>query len=217
LGEHSSGKIYLIPQSKITFRDTLELSFIAGTISDSAGRVLLHFNGQEVKNNIPVPAYNVEFRIAEMDSPIEGARIFLNLEEKNTDMDGKAVFPELNPLLNYSYKVEKEGFQTVSGGFQLEQDTIIYLKISRNVKIPFQPGSKVSIYPNPASGSLKIISEIPLQHAEIFDLSGNIQQKVELGSCSHSIDLSNLQAGMYLLKINSLNSEPLIHKFIVFQ
>lgn len=217
LGGHSSRQIYLIPQTKITYRDTLELSFIAGTISDSAGRVLLHFDGQEVKNNIPVPSYNVEFRIAEMDSPIEGARIYLNLEEKNTDLDGKAFFPELNPLLNYSYKVDKEGYQTVSGSFKLEQDTIIYLKISRIVKIPLHPGSKVSIFPNPASGSLKIISETPLQYAEILDLSGNIQHTVRLGSCPHSIDLSNLQAGMYLLKIISLNSEPLIHKFIVLQ
>jgi choice-of-anchor B domain-containing protein len=69
-----------------------------------------------------------------------------------------------------------------------------------------------NLYPNPAKNKLKINSKNePLKQIEVFNVLG--QRIINLNfssSLSENIDISNLNTGMYLVKINNLTTKRLI-------
>tara|TARA_R110000787_G_scaffold15134_5_gene46832 strand:+ start:4003 stop:5415 length:1413 start_codon:yes stop_codon:yes gene_type:complete len=71
-----------------------------------------------------------------------------------------------------------------------------------------------SLYPNPAKNNLAISSKIdPIKNIEIFNVLG--QRIINLNftsSLSENIDISSLNTGMYLVKINNLTTKRLIVK-----
>ena len=74
--------------------------------------------------------------------------------------------------------------------------------------------STFSIYPNPASNNLTINSKNdPITQVEIFNVLG--QKIINLNvanTTSKSIDISSLNSGLYLVKINNLTTKRLIIK-----
>ena len=71
-----------------------------------------------------------------------------------------------------------------------------------------------SIYPNPAKNNINIQSQnIPLTQVEIFNVLGQRILSLDFtGSTSENIDISSLNSGMYLVKINDLTTQRLIVK-----
>ena len=71
-----------------------------------------------------------------------------------------------------------------------------------------------NLYPNPAKNKLKVNSKNePLKQIEVFNVLG--QRIINLNfssSLSENIDISNLNTGMYLVKINNLTTKRLIVK-----
>ena len=62
--------------------------------------------------------------------------------------------------------------------------------------------SKLEIYPNPANDKIFIEAEIEIENVVVYDIYGRQQSTVN-GQQSLSIDLSNLNAGIYIIKINT--------------
>ncbi|MDP2688459.1 MAG: choice-of-anchor B family protein [Aequorivita sp.] len=64
---------------------------------------------------------------------------------------------------------------------------------------------KVTVYPNPTSGMLNIISpEAKITTLEIFDVSGRRLQNLDLSTATHyEVDMTNLQTAIYFIKINT--------------
>lgn len=58
--------------------------------------------------------------------------------------------------------------------------------------------SELSIYPNPASDKVNIVSNNPIDSIEVYDILG---KQVMLLKSSNEIDVSNLNSGIYLFKI----------------
>ena len=69
-----------------------------------------------------------------------------------------------------------------------------------------------NLYPNPAKNKLTINSKNePLKQIEVFNVLG--QRIINLNfssSLSENIDISSLNTGMYLVKINNLTTKRLI-------
>ena len=63
--------------------------------------------------------------------------------------------------------------------------------------------SKLEIYPNPANDMLFIEAEIEIENVVVYDIYGRSQQSTVNGQQSLSIDLSKLNAGIYIIKINT--------------
>ena len=63
----------------------------------------------------------------------------------------------------------------------------------------------VSVYPNPTTNILNIVSpDAKVNVLEIFDLSGRSLRKIDLSTSTHyQVDLSNLQNAVYLIKIDT--------------
>jgi Secretion system C-terminal sorting domain len=64
---------------------------------------------------------------------------------------------------------------------------------------------KFKVYPNPANNLINLDSEIEINSIEIIDIFGRIIKEKSINSKSINLDISDLSAGNYLLKINSLN------------
>ncbi len=64
----------------------------------------------------------------------------------------------------------------------------------------------LSIYPNPAKDIINIkLNNYQNTSATLYDISGRLMFEKKLNSDISSIDVSNLNNGMYLLKINAEN------------
>ena len=73
--------------------------------------------------------------------------------------------------------------------------------------------SKVEIYPNPANDKLYIETLTQTQTVEIFDIYGRRQKSIVNSQQSTVIDLSDLKAGIYFVKINT-NEGNIVKRFI---
>ena len=60
----------------------------------------------------------------------------------------------------------------------------------------------IKVYPNPSNGLINIVSEEDIVSVDIIDLSGRVVASVT----SNAFDVSYLDSGLYLLKINTLNN-----------
>lgn len=60
-----------------------------------------------------------------------------------------------------------------------------------------------NISPNPTDSELTITSPEKIQKIEIYDMSGNLVSQTNVDQKEKTIDVSNLYAGMYILKLHS--------------
>ncbi|WP_299365834.1 aryl-sulfate sulfotransferase [Winogradskyella sp.] len=65
----------------------------------------------------------------------------------------------------------------------------------------------LSVYPNPTKGILNFNSDMPLEHIEIYNITGKL---VMTQSNTNTIDLEPLAKGMYMVKISLSNSTNVI-------
>ena len=65
-------------------------------------------------------------------------------------------------------------------------------------------GNTFSIFPNPVNSKLRIKSQQTIQHIEIFDLNGKQIINVDYQE-NQAINVSNLNSGLYLVKIKTKN------------
>lgn len=77
----------------------------------------------------------------------------------------------------------------------------------------FENVTSITIYPNPSTGIFNVVSQ---QNAsvEIYDLLGKLVYSQSLVSGTNSIDISNFNAGVYLLKATDANGNTETHKLI---
>ncbi len=89
------------------------------------------------------------------------------------------------------------------------------LKLDNSMGISTQNIEPVAVYPNPAHDKLTIIAGEAKQSAFIYNLQGQLIKSVKLGvkSSKYVIDIEDLPAGLYLLKLSG-NKETKVSKFV---
>ncbi|MFO7670104.1 MAG: T9SS type A sorting domain-containing protein [Bacteroidales bacterium] len=76
--------------------------------------------------------------------------------------------------------------------------------------------SEISVFPNPTSGLLEIeLADHLIGFARIFTLNGQLLQIVEPGSGKTVLDLSALNAGVYLLEVQDIDGNTFKEKVVV--
>jgi len=66
--------------------------------------------------------------------------------------------------------------------------------------------SQITVYPNPTNGELRIENgELRINNVEVYDIMGKklSSHPLIITSSNHLIDISNLSAGVYFLKITT--------------
>lgn len=77
----------------------------------------------------------------------------------------------------------------------------------------FDNETRITIYPNPSTRIFNIVSQQNIS-VEIYDLLGKLVYSQSLVSGTNSIDISNFNAGVYLLKATDANGNSETHKLI---
>ena len=72
--------------------------------------------------------------------------------------------------------------------------------------------AETSIYPNPAVDRITIESEAPVGQASIYDMMG---RRVNSWTNKNVLDIENIEAGHYILKVNSYNNQIIAVKPVV--
>ena len=99
-------------------------------------------------------------------------------------------------------------------GLACEDEISIPIQVEIN---PFVPnwGYEIFIYPNPATTTLNLSStEIMDFTLSITDIAGRVILKDKILDSFHSVDVSNLTAGMYLLRLASQDGATKTVKFV---
>jgi cytochrome c peroxidase len=72
---------------------------------------------------------------------------------------------------------------------------------------------EIRIYPNPAEHDIQIESSEIMQQVELIDLRGQMIQRIQPESTSIQLELNNLNAGTYILRVKTKQGE-IKQKFI---
>jgi hypothetical protein len=114
----------------------------------------------------------------------------------------------------YSISSESEGIlkdsftYTVFDGFSLSEPARVTLMIDILASVPGNSEGIVAetlwqLYPNPASDHVVISMDTAIDQLLLFDMNGQMVKNEIVGKPHYRLDLSALQSGMYLVKIQS--------------
>ncbi len=70
--------------------------------------------------------------------------------------------------------------------------------------------NKVSVYPNPSSGKIELLSDVPLKTIKVMNVLGSILKEYNTNLTLKEIDLTELPQGTYYLNIENSNGERVI-------
>lgn len=74
--------------------------------------------------------------------------------------------------------------------------------------------ANLSVYPNPVSNLLNITYKENIANLKVFDLAGRLVKSLTTTNNNNSIDVSNLNSGTYLLRIETESNKVSTVKFI---
>ena len=77
----------------------------------------------------------------------------------------------------------------------------------------FEAGKEIKIYPNPSNGIFNILAQENIS-IELYDVVGKLIMNQKLSIGTNSFDISNFNAGVYLLKVTNNNGNSETHKLI---
>lgn len=79
------------------------------------------------------------------------------------------------------------------------------LKNAANSSVDISTGTKTKIYPNPVENMVDVIlpDQAEIVHIYVYDVQGRTLLSTKKHSSNFSVDLSNLNSGIYLMKINA--------------
>ena len=153
--------------------------------------------------------YILTFKITnEQDAPIERATVNIDgISEQTTDNSGESIFDLPND--NYAYTITAEEYVEISGNITIEgsdiNENVTLSAISTNIKSV--RGTLTEVYPNPAFGQITIESDTQINATKLINLMGKVVISEHPEEKKITIDISNLNSGIYLLKIIHINGQ----------
>ena len=117
---------------------------------------------------------NVKFRIRAGDSPLRDAEVLFDGNSLQSNQVGLAVFTDLPVFEEYSWKIGKEGYETVYGSCYLNQDTSINVQLTALTDLERIHAGLLRIYPLPADNYLVLESSGEMLAIQVVDLGGRL-------------------------------------------
>ena len=160
----------------------------------------------------PVQNLSIKENKISWEAPEQG-----NPVEYNVFVNGKSV----KKTTETSYTITAIGKVAVEVFAVYENETSsvgvsLFTEIEKSTGITdVEQTQYISIYPNPANDRLYIEAEAEIEEAVVYDIYGKAQnlRTSESHNLRISVDLSNLNAGIYFIKINT-NEGNIVKQFI---
>ncbi|NQU84506.1 MAG: T9SS type A sorting domain-containing protein, partial [Mariniphaga sp.] len=143
----------------------------------------------------------IKFRLKNQGVPVNKALVVLNNDSLFTSSLGIATFRSLPVDSTYSYKINKDNYQTLQGSLILTTDITLNLEIEK-MSTGINELKKVDFhfYPNPAGNYLNIESENGLGKLELLKSNGSVIRSFKALSTLKTISLSNFPNGFYFIR-----------------
>jgi predicted extracellular nuclease len=157
--------------------------------------------------------YTVTFTVKRTDgtTPVDGATIIVTGQgDLTTDASGQATMQLPNG--DYTFIVLKDGFNTYNGSFTVaDADKVVEVTLVPT-GVPVNTLAKLIVYPNPFT------TRINFEGAEVtrVTVTSVIGQVVldQIVENARSIDLSNIEKGIYLVRFYNNKGESVLRKLI---
>jgi len=133
------------------------------------------------------------------EKSIIGFRTYLDGEEQGLTTEMEYVFTDLVNGTYYEFGV-KTLYTTGESEMNVLYHAFVYNGIESNE-------NELTVYPVPARNELFVEWNAPSLTIEVYNLIGQIQKVIEATSTKTSIDVSNLNNGIYILKLKSEGQE----------
>lgn len=158
---------------------------------------------------IPWRKISVTFTVTDNLIPVSNCMVTLGTKSLQTNASGVAVFSDLWPGV-FDYSVSQNGNTTQEGQVTLEFDDIIEPVNFSSTGIHSMENN-VSVFPNPACNSITIKNE---RNAviRVFNTNGYLVKSAENKDTEHTIDVSDLPKGLYIIRI--INDYSTIEKIV---
>lgn len=108
--------------------------------------------------------------------------------------------PTMSGHVELHYNNMKSTFEMWTGGHQFE---ISYQTFQTPVLVKPNDYIKITCYPNPTQDVLYLSGLLEKSKLVIYDLNGRIVQKTNVSNSLETIDMSNLQNGLYFIEISN--------------
>jgi xyloglucan-specific exo-beta-1,4-glucanase len=200
--------------------DLLDADYLEMELIDHEDYASLFFSTScsgvhEYSLSIP-PVYSLKFIVEDEDGEfIPDAQIKLNGIEYSKGKYDFDVYP-----YTYYYTVTCDSLPAVNGYVTItDSDVTVYIVIKEdeddNVYSPHIIHNSISIYPNPATSQLIIMSGETINEIFVYDLQGRIIYSNKIQSFEYTFNVSNLNNGMYFIKILTSGNKVITRKFQV--
>lgn len=161
--------------------------------------------------NLQWLSYDLTFFVTIGSIPSAGATVTVggNLVQL-TDENGLTVFESLLPG-SYTWEVSQAPYPLASGVVEItDQDLTVEVELDVNPGFGEYEATQFSISPNPVAGLLNLKStHASVQQVLIVDAKGQIVKNITFSQSEMSIDVSDLQSGVYTLHIKNEGGKPL--------
>lgn len=143
------------------------------------------------------------------------ARLHANCDIKNSTYTWKYLGKTSNKDSIEIPDIDKNFDVTLTAKSPKGCESTTWITITSYVSIDGVESANINIYPNPTSRYINITSDSPVQNVVIYNMAG--QQVINTNNLGayNNIDLSNLTAGNYTIRMSLENGTTVTKKFIV--
>ena len=146
--------------------------------------------------------YTLTFKVFDADSgdDIDNAIVALN---GNENEPGVYIFDELAPA-TYNYTVSHEGHFDVSGEVTMTNadKTLVVEPDKDDTWVTEVEAPDINVFPNPARDITYIESDVPITEIRLINLLGEAVLSAPVDGFNHSVNVSGLHDGIYLLRLS---------------
>lgn len=157
----------------------------------------------------------LKFRVYGGDLPLNQAEVILDSVVQLSNQVGIVLYEDLPRFEDYSYLIEKEGYESDSGIVRLNADTTVNVSLQVLSSAPHPGSAMIRIYPNPVHSGLHVESDLPLLGAELTSIRGLLIKSYKQEELLKPMDLSGMSPGTYVLKIYPEHGAPLLKPIII--
>ncbi len=90
--------------------------------------------------------------------------------------------------------------------FPTEDNEYSFVNISKGSRFENTANDNISVYPNPANNNVNIVSNETINDVQVLNFLGQVLLNTEVNDAQMKINTSDYQAGIYIFRINTLNS-----------
>ncbi len=150
--------------------------------------------------------YSVSFNVEDVDdNALEGVNVSFNSTNQLTDSEGSTTFTDVIPGDGLSYTLTKDGYNDITSSLNLTNSNVsLNITMTSSVGIESLSDLGISIYPNPASNFVNIVSDnLGSLNVSFTDISGKTVLQTLVENRKTVLDISDISSGIYIINIKS--------------